>query len=80
MYDILNNAEIFTIQMMKNMNKIHKQNHNKGKCHDRWLKIIASEQVEQQAAALVSRGIDYNTVASITGLPYAVVQLIGNNC
>ncbi|MBO6303144.1 MAG: hypothetical protein J6N15_11980 [Ruminiclostridium sp.] len=74
------NTEEFTIKMMKMMNRINKNTQRLRNSHHKWLRIIAHEQTEQAAADLVLKGVDFNTVAKITGLPYAVVQLIANNC
>ena len=49
------------------------------KNHKRWLKILALEQAEQNAAILIAKGIDFDTVSKITGLTFNVIQLIANN-
>ena len=80
MDDFPMDTEEFTIKMMRTMNQINKNTQRLKNHRYKWLKIIAREQTEQSAADLVLKGVDYNTVAKITGLPYAVVQLIANNC
>ncbi len=74
------NTEKFTIKMMKMMNRINKNTQRLRNHRYKCLRSIAHEQTEQAAADLVLKGVDFNTVAKITGLPYAVVQLIANNC
>ena len=79
------NKDIYdNIEALDEIYAVRKRNHNNDnkitrKAHLRWLKIISLELAEQQAASLVSDGIDYDTVARITGLTYDVVQLIANN-
>ena len=80
MDDFSMDTEELTIKMMRTMNQINKNTQRLRNHRYKWLKIIAREQTEQSAADLVFKGVDYNTVAKITGLPYAVVQLIATNC
>lgn len=49
------------------------------KKHKKWIKIMALEQDEQNAATLIAKGIDFDTVSKITGLTFNVIQLIANN-
>lgn len=49
------------------------------KKHKKWIKIMALEQDEQNAATFIAKGIDFDTVSKITGLTFNVIQLIANN-
>jgi hypothetical protein len=82
--DNLNNNIIFDKEALAfaiaERNIKHK---NENKClrknHKRWLKILELEQAEQNAATLIAKGIDYDTISKITGLTFNVIQLIANN-
>ncbi len=81
----MNNNYLFDEEALAFASAVRNTNYkNENKClrknHKRWLKILALEQAEQNAAALIAKGIDYNTVSKITGLTFNVVQLIANNC
>ena len=81
----MNNNYLFDEEALAFASAVRNTNYrNENKClrknHKRWVKIMALEQAEQNAAALIAKGIEFDTNAKITGLSYSVVQLIANSC